>query len=337
MNKNDVRGRFIWHGLMTHDTGAAANYYAKVAGWTSKPWEQDPNYLFLMSSRGPVGGIMKLPPEVPAGTRPHWMIYIGSPNVDETVAAAQRLGARLNKPATDITGVGRYAVLTDPQGAAFVVTTPAGEAEVNDSMTPIGNFSWHELATTDYQAAFNFYRQLFGWEELQRMNMGPNGIYLIFGWGGKQRGGIYNKMTNMPGPPHWLPYAHVASADAAAERARAAGGRVVHGPTDVAGGDRIAQILDPHGAAFAVHSTKIVAQAMPAASAKPAAMPAAKQVQPVKKTVAKKAAAKKRPARAKPARRIAANKAPRKAARRVVKRKRVVRRKRSVRRARRRK
>jgi predicted enzyme related to lactoylglutathione lyase len=330
MNKNDVRGRFIWHGLMTHDTGAAANYYGKVAGWTSKPWEQDPNYLFLMGSKGPVGGIMKLPPEVPAGTRPHWMIYIGSPGVDETVAAAQRLGAKLNKPATDIAGIGRYAVLTDPQGAAFVVTMPTGETQVNDSMTPIGDFSWHELATTDYQAAFNFYRQLFGWEELQRLDMGPNGIYLIFGWGGKQRGGIYNKTANMLGPPHWLPYAHVASADAAAERARAAGGRVVHGPTDVPGGDRIAQILDPHGAAFAVHSTKIVVEAVPAAAA-------AKPARAVKKTVAKKATGKKRTARAKPARRIAAKKAPRKAARRVVKRKRVVRRKRSVRRARRRK
>ena len=46
----------------------------------------------------------------------------------------------------------------------------------------------------------------------------------------------------------------VDSADAAADRAKKAGGTVINGPMEVPGGDRIAAILDPQGAAFAVHS-----------------------------------------------------------------------------------
>jgi predicted enzyme related to lactoylglutathione lyase len=37
---------------------------------------------------------------------------------------------------------------------------------------------------------------------------------------------------------------------------RAGGGHVLNGPMEVPGGDRIAQCLDPQGAAFAVHQLK---------------------------------------------------------------------------------
>jgi uncharacterized protein len=55
-------------------------------------------------------------------------------------------------------------------------------------------------------------------------------------------------------PPNWLHYVRVDSADAAAERVKANGGQILNGPMDVPGGDRIAQCVDPQGAAFAVHS-----------------------------------------------------------------------------------
>jgi predicted enzyme related to lactoylglutathione lyase len=60
----------------------------------------------------------------------------------------------------------------------------------------------------------------------------------------------------MPGPPNWLHYIQVDSADRAAERVTANGGKVLNGPMEVPGGDRIAQYLDPQGGAFAVHSRK---------------------------------------------------------------------------------
>jgi predicted enzyme related to lactoylglutathione lyase len=173
-------------------------------------------------------------------------------------------------------------------------------------MKPVGDFSWHELATTNVQAAFDFYRALFGWEVLDRLDMGPSGIYLIFGWGGQQRGGIYNKTAEMTWPSNWLSYARVPNADAAAAQARGIGGKVTMGPMDVPGGDRIAVILDPQGATFAVHATKAEA----------------KKPEAPKKVSAKKPAVKKAPAKKAPARKAvkktvkkAARKAPKKVAR----------------------
>ena len=195
------------------------------------------------------------------------------------------------------------AVLADPQGTVFAVYTP--EAPTPSSDTPaLGEFSWHELATTDPAAALGFYSALFGWEKTNSFDMGPeSGLYQMYGWGGKSMGGIYKKPADMPAPPNWLPYAMVANADQAAARATAAGGQIVNGPMEVPGGDRIAVILDPQGAAFAVHS-----------KAKAVAGKAAKRKAPKRR--AKSKTTKKRPARKKAPRRVSARKrAPKRSAR----------------------
>lgn len=67
---------------------------------------------------------------------------------------------------------------------------------------------------------------------------------------------MLTKPAAMPGPPAWVYYATVEDLDAAVERVRQAGGQVVLEPMEVSGGDRIAQIVDPQGAFFALHSTK---------------------------------------------------------------------------------
>ena len=98
------------------------------------------------------------------GAPPNWMTYIGTPNVDDTARQASSLGATILKAPADIPTIGRFAVIQDPQGAAFAVFTPSG-APASDATPTIGDFSWHELATTDAKAAFTFYQRLFGWEE----------------------------------------------------------------------------------------------------------------------------------------------------------------------------
>jgi predicted enzyme related to lactoylglutathione lyase len=65
---------------------------------------------------------------------------------------------------------------------------------------------------------------------------------------------MFTKPADMPMPPNWLYYIRVPNADEAVERVKALGGQVLNGPMDVPGGDRIAQCLDPQGAAFAVHA-----------------------------------------------------------------------------------
>lgn len=255
MAKATSRGRFVWHDLLTTDPKAALTFYTRIVGWKTQPGQTNPSHTILLADSGPVGGVMTLPPEAKAmGAPPHWLSYIETPDLEATVDRAVQLGARTIKPATEIPDRGRLAVLADPQGAVFAPYTPAKAPQVNDPPKP-GEFSWHELATTDQSSALRFYQELFGWEKHETMEMGgPVGVYQIFGWGGKGMGGIYNKPAEMPAPPHWLPYATVADTRKAATAVTEAGGNVLTGPMEVPGGDLIIVGVDPQGATFALHS-----------------------------------------------------------------------------------
>jgi len=269
MAQPSVQGSFVWQELMTGDTAAAGSFYPKVLGWRSQNSPHSSAYTMFTTGSGPIAGMMRLTDELrQKGVPPHWLPYIGADDVDATVASAERFGAKVQHAPSDIeNNVGRFAVLTDPQGAAFGIYRPGqtGSGPPRGAPAP-GQYSWHELATSDAEAAFEFYSTLFGWQAMQRMDMGAAGTYLIFGRDGQQRGGMY-KLTRAVGP-HWLSYIEVASADAAATAAREAGAKVINGPMDVPGG-RIVQLTDPAGALFAVHSSAKAA-AQPSPEKKPA-------------------------------------------------------------------
>ncbi len=258
MSGESARGRFVWYDLMTPDPEAAKAFYTAVAGWGTQIWE-NPGMSYTMWTAGdrPIGGTMKLPDEaVAGGARPHWIAYVDVPDVDATAARAQELGGTVMVPPRDIPTVGRYAVLADPQGAVIAAYTPEQRQPEAEEMPPVGEFSWHELATTDPDAALAFYGDLFGWEKIADHDMGPMGLYQMYGRNGKTLGGIFKKPAEMPGPSAWLYYARVADVNASIEAARQQGGQVLNGPMEVPGGDLIAQILDPQGGMFAVHQSK---------------------------------------------------------------------------------
>ncbi len=330
MKAVDVRGRFVWHELMTRDVPGAKAFYSRIMGWKVEPWAADPNYTVCLANIGPTAGIFPITADFPAEMPAHWVSYIGTRDVDGTVAAAVRAGGSIVKEPEDIAGAGRYAVLKDPQGAVFAILDPE-KSHPDEAVAPLGTFSWHELATSDHEAAFAFYSNLFGWEALQRMDMGPAGTYLIFGWNGVQRGGIYNKPADMPAPPNWLPYVRVPDTDTGYGTATGSGARAVNGPMDVPGGHRIATFFDPTGAAIAIVSmpeqeegtaeepkaaptvrTKAKAKAKPKAKVSAKAKGKAKSAAPKKKKkAARKPAPKKKVAR-KAARKPARTSAPKK-------------------------
>ena len=304
MSNAEIRGRFVWHELMTTDPQAAAAFYSKVLSWKTQPSGM-PDYTLWMAGRTQAGGLMAQPESArQSGAPPSWLIYIGTPDVDATAAAAQRLGGTVLRAPADIPTVGRFAVLSDPQGAAFAVFTPGGSP---GGGAPATDFSWHELATSDRQSALAFYSELFGWSAGPAHDMGPAGIYQLIDHGGAQVGGIY-KLMDASKPSHWLTYIRVASADRAAAAAKSAGGQVTQGPMEVPGGSRVAQILDPQGGAFAVHEPAKAAAAAsaPSKAAKPASTPeaAATKSPPAARKPAKRASARKSAAR--PAKRGAA-------------------------------
>ena len=250
-----VRGRFLWHELMTTDTRSAADFYTRLAAWTLQSWDQNPSYQMFLAGGVPMAGLMTLPQEAKlAGAPPSWLGYIGSVDADATARLAVKLGGKLLKEAMQVPSVGRFVVLQDPYGAVFSAFTPEQEP-VGDEQPGLGDFSWHELATRNVEGAVAYYGELFGWTKTDAMDMGPGmGVYQMFGIGGQTLGGIYTLPANAKSPSAWLPYALVTSSDRVATLVPKLGGTVINGPMDVPGGDQIVQLLDPQGAMFAVHS-----------------------------------------------------------------------------------
>ncbi len=247
-----ILSRFVWHELLTTDPKAAVAFYGEVVGWKTQAWENG-QYTMWVGSQGPLGGTMDLPePARKMGAPPHWTSNVAVKDVDATVAQARERGGRVYVEPNDIPNVGRFAVIADPQGASISVFKPAQAMDLHDATKP-GEFCWGELATTDHEAAFRFYSELFGWKKLGDFDMGPRGKYLIYGVGEVRLGGMFTKGKEMPMPAAWLYYTQVADLDAAVARAKARGAKLLNGPMEVPGGARIAQFTDPQGAFFALH------------------------------------------------------------------------------------
>jgi predicted enzyme related to lactoylglutathione lyase len=247
------KGRFDWYDLMTTDTAAAKAFYTKTIGWKTTKWEKS-DYEMWSAGEEAIGGMMALPEEArKAGAPSHWLAYTETDDVDATAKKAEQLGGRVMHPPTDIPTVGRFAVLADPQGAAFAVFKPL--EPMADAPPKAGFFRWHELNTTDHEAAWKFYAELFGWKHAGSMDMGPGmGTYRMFGLDSENSmGGMSDMAKVQKMPPHWLYYVTVDDLDAALASIQQNGGKVLNGPMEVPGGDKVAQCMDPQGALFAVH------------------------------------------------------------------------------------
>lgn len=251
-------GRFVWYDLMTSDPDAATTFYTQLIGWGTAPWESGPQpYTMWTNRETPIGGVMQLPEDAKAaGAPPHWLAYVEVADTAATAKRAEELGGKILHGPMDIPSAGTFAVLVDPQGAAFAIYTSQQESPAKQEVPQVGEFSWHELATTDHEAAFDFYANLFGWQKTDATDMGEMGTYQMYGVAGMPMGGMFNKPAEMPGPPCWLFYARVDDVHQAVEKVKTLGGKVLNGPMEVPGGDWVAQCMDPQGAAFALHSTK---------------------------------------------------------------------------------
>lgn len=250
-------GQNVWFDLMTTDVEGAKRFYTELIGWKTQQWsEGDPSKPYSMWAVGeqPIGGVMELPEDArKMGAPPHWIAYTTVDDVDATAAKAEKLGARVYAPPMDIPTVGRFAILGDPQGATFAIFKPAGPMDAPPDA--VGHFSWAELNTTDYEAAWRFYSELFGWKHRSSMDMGPMGTYFMWNDAeGKTKGGMSNMAKAMNLPAHWLHYVTVESVDETAKRVVEKGGKVLNGPMDIPGDDRIAQCQDPQGGFFAIYS-----------------------------------------------------------------------------------
>jgi predicted enzyme related to lactoylglutathione lyase len=119
-----VPGAPTWHELATRDIEGSKVFYGEVFDWAAEESQVGPNkYITWKLGGRSVGGMIAMVGDAwPADLPPHWMVYFAVADCDESVALARTLGASVSVPPTDIP-VGRFAVLTDPQGAFFSVIT----------------------------------------------------------------------------------------------------------------------------------------------------------------------------------------------------------------------
>ena len=119
MEKNmPKQGEFCWNELMTPDAHKAKEFYRSLFGWEFQSKKVDnTTYERIQASGKPGGGLMQMTPDEVSKIPPHWMTYVYVDNVDDSVAKARKLGAKIVVPTTAVEDCGCFASLQDPTGA----------------------------------------------------------------------------------------------------------------------------------------------------------------------------------------------------------------------------
>lgn len=244
-------GEWVWFELLTTDPDAAQQFYDSVVGWTARSsGTPGVDYRLFDASTGEVAGLMKMPDGM--GNGPVWLGYVGVDDVDASVKRIEAAGGTTHMPATTLPGVGRMAMLTDPQHVAFYVIRGESEQASTAFRQPgeasIGHVVWCELSAPDPDEALSFYREQFGWRHEGGMPMGELGEYRFLHAGNIGFGALMGVMPERT--PGWQFYFHVPDIDAAADKIRSGGGTILAEPMEIPGGDYALVARDPQDAGF---------------------------------------------------------------------------------------
>ena len=261
---HDDRGSFIWYELMTSNTAVAKTFYDAVVGWdieaeNSMPGGGSTDYRMIKRSDGGfAGGLLAMTPEmISGGGKPGWYGYVHVTEVDAAVKQIEAAGGQTWMGPQDMPGVGRMALVSDPQGAPLYVMTPTPPAENPDARSDVfsvdrsQHIRWNELWTSDAGAALALFGDLFGWRQDGAMDMGPMGTYRFLYSGEVGIGAVGDAQPDGDGS-RWVYYIGVGDIDRAAKTVTDRGGQVVRGPHQIPGGEFTAICSDPQGVSFGI-------------------------------------------------------------------------------------
>ncbi|NER84045.1 MAG: VOC family protein [Leptolyngbya sp. SIO1D8] len=239
-------GQVVWHDLLTHDVARAKDFYAELLGWQYqiehavnfvwKPGEAD--YPLILANGEAHGGFVDSGQDMPA----RWVAYVRVEAVDAVTAKAKMLGATVEWEPFDTPGVGRSAVLWDPQGAVICPHVPT-----HSFPPPAGTFLWDELMTADVEAATRFYRELFPWQ-INGVDRKQRGRYTLFK--GADDSDMAGAVKSMVSAAIWVPYLATNNLDLTIAKATAIGATVSIEKSHSAHLGQFAVLADPMGAVF---------------------------------------------------------------------------------------
>jgi predicted enzyme related to lactoylglutathione lyase len=116
-------GAFCWNELATPDDRAAGSFYTGLFGWGTMVQDMGPmKYTTFTNDGRPAGGMYRPAPEQ-GDMPPSWTTYFAVADCDASAGQVQELGGAVLTPPSDIPGVGRFAIVADPQGAVFGIIT----------------------------------------------------------------------------------------------------------------------------------------------------------------------------------------------------------------------
>jgi predicted enzyme related to lactoylglutathione lyase len=248
-DRSPLPGKFVWFEHASKDAKKAQAFFAEVFGWKVQAFPMGGStYEMIWAGDTPdtmVGGY-----QPPADGPARWVSYVSVDDMDATVKAVAANGGKIVKAPYDLPQVGRFAHITDPQGAEVsLFKNPAGDPPDVDQ-APHGRFFWNELHTTDPNKALAFYEKVVGYTH-QTMPSPQGDYHVLNSKNGAGRGGVTGLMK--PGvPPHWLPYVSVSDTDATLARAKKLGATIVVGAEDIPTIGRFAIFQDPTGAVLAI-------------------------------------------------------------------------------------
>ena len=234
----------VWVELLTEDAGAAGEYYSRLFGWEIVANKRGGQTIVHRGE--PIGGITEIVDRLPENESV-WLVGLAAADLEASVESAREAGARIHVEIKKARGIGRYAILEDPDGAPFVLVDP--ERPLDDSEAP-GTFVWAELWTHDPDAAADFYSRVVGYAtsdvEL------PGGAYRAFVVDERPRAGLV--LLEDPGiESAWAPYVAVEDVDEVVDRAQELGGRLLLAPDPAIHDGAVALIEDPTGGVFFVY------------------------------------------------------------------------------------
>ena len=260
---DDDRGTFIWYELMTPAAASAKTFYDAVVGWDidSTNSVPDGSVDYRMIKRGDggfAGGLLAMTPEmIASGGKPGWYGYVHVPDVDAAVKQIEDAGGRSWMGPQDMEGVGRMALVSDPQGAPLYVMTPTPPADNPGAKSDVFSVDraqhvrWNELWTSDAKAALGLLGKLFGWRQEGAMDMGQMGTYRFLCAGDVRIGAVGDAQPGGDGP-RWVYYIGVDDIDRATGAVTDGGGKVVQGPHQIPGGEFTAICADPQDIRFGI-------------------------------------------------------------------------------------
>src|SRR3712207_6513095 len=182
-----------------------------------------------------------------------WMPHIQVADVTASVQRALDLGGSVLMHAKDNDGTSQWAVLLDPNGAAFgiipIVPAEGITSASRETAASVGRISWLDLTVSDASATRDFYRQVVGWS-VQDIEMEDNGEryvdYNMLDQGGSPVAGIcHARGVNIGLPPVWMIYLSVGDLAESVRRVEQEGGEVIKAVRGEDGKYVYAAVQDP--------------------------------------------------------------------------------------------